>query len=378
MGKFGDERSILTWVMYVRWPLFGFALAFIGAIVGAFFGSIMGALMGFGGGLVMGVILGLVMGKDKNMFPVTIERWVKYGGDFPKLPQRFVGRVNVRQFPQENAPPVEDVRVEYLDGMTIRRIPNFGPPVWSNENGKPILKVVQVDRLIYLPMSAQGGRLTIHRAPVYRMVEALDKNGNKTLVYARFKAKRVQTETGAETMEFEKDAEGNLVPDPAGEVWVDHYEDATVIDFNKMQDLDGKVIDIPIGMAAKLNNDRAEFTQAWSIMASMYKMGGFWEKYGGMIIFLVAVAGTLLAAYWFYDSANGNFRLTTELQRQISGQIAEQNVEAARLNAQIASALLKAGFNYNTSFVYGPLVVNGTGSQVTATPGGQLKIPFIS
>lgn len=373
MGAFGDERKFWVWAGYHRWPLFAiFAIPF-----GITFGFLAQGLVGAVGGLIVapffGLMAGMALGRDAKMFPVIIDRWVKYGGDAPKTGQRFPGRVQTRAFPQAGAPSVEDIRIEYLDGMTIRRMPNFGPPVWTNDSGKPVLMVMQIDRFLYLPMSWRGGVLTAHRMPVYYSEQVKNEKGEIVTEVPKFKVQVVRNADKSEKLEFVKDELGKHVRDESGYPLQVSEQDEVVFDSNQMQDLDGKVVEIPKGLAAKLNNDRAEFTQAYSLEASLYKTGGFWEKYGMIItsgFFIMAIViVTTLALIRFSDI---NHEYVVDVRSSLDSASAN-NLETAKLNAQVASALLKAGFNYSTTFI----IANGSIQSTNPQQVTPIRIPFI-
>lgn len=372
MASFGDERNLLVWMQYRRWPFIAAGFSLVGLIIGVFLQGLIGAVVGLFAGAVFGAVIGKVIGRNKTMFPVIVEVWVKYGGAAPRSPVRYPGRVNVRQFGQESGPPVEDVRIEYLQGTMIRRMPNFGPPVWDKEGETPILRVVQIDRIKYLPMSWNNGRMVIHRVPVYLTQQVVGKDGKPTFVYPRFKGKEID---GA--WQFDKDELGGMISDENGMPYITRYEDVVAFDFNKMQDITGKVVDVPTGLAAELNNDRAEFTQAWSIMSSLYEMSNWWKENKGLVFFVLTIAGMLISVYWAFDSINHSTDARTKSDQQFIDRLGEQNLEIARLNAQVASAFLKAGWNSSAAFVYGPMLINGTGQQV-GQPTPALSIPFIS
>jgi hypothetical protein len=373
MAVFGDERNWLVYAQYKQWPIFSAVLLPIGLIVGLLFAGLMGALMGIIGGVVMGFIGGLVIGRNKKLFPVLVERWVKYGDNPPKYTGRYPGRVNVRTFKQENAPSVEDVRVEYLEGTMLRRMSNFEPSVWSNEDNVPVLRVLQIGRMSYLPITWSGGRLLAHNTPVYYADEVTAKDGSKFLAPTRFKGKQV-----GDAIEFEKDELGKFIPDPNGFLYKIREEETVIWDSNKMREMNGQVVDIPTGLAAKMNNERGEFTLAWSIMDQLYRMANWWKDHGGVIVAVICMAGTLIATYWAYSSLNGNYQLTQDNQKKMYDAVIAQNEQLARLNVQVAAAMLKAGWNVSGSFVYGPLVVNGTGQVPTGQNPNDLKIPFIN
>lgn len=361
--KFGDELAVLTYLRYKRWPIIAVGLMIIGIIVGVFLGGLLGSVEAGLAGLVLGAIFGMIMGKDNKMFPVTVRRWVKYGGSAPLPPKDFAARVNVRTFPQEGAPGAEDIRVEYFEGMTLRRMPNFPPGVWREERGRPILEVLQVGRGDYLAITWENGVMITNDAPVYQT-----KVVNGEVVMPRYKTN--------EKGEFVKNEAGEFIEDPNGGLMVIGYQRLATFDTNRFKDLVGKISEIPTGLAARMNNDRIEFTRGWSIIASRYNIKGFWDKFGPMIMTIILVGGILIAAYWTNDTIQKANQESIELQRTILTSISEQNVEIARLNAQMTSALLKAGWNVSAAFVYGPLAVNGTGHQV-AQPTPKLDIPFM-
>lgn len=366
MANFGDERAIPTWAMYQRWPVFGFAMLFIGGILGMVFYGVLGLIAGLPLGFVVGAAIGLAMGKNKTMFPVRVKRWVKYGGGKPKFPQVYPARVAVRNFSQENAPPIEDVRIEYLEGNMIRRIPNFGAPLWTNEGGIPELEVLQVDRLVYLPIVWNNGAMVAHNVPVYYS-EIVD--GQPT--YPKFKVELKRDFVGREYIEYVKDAEGKLIKDENGQLLKIKEESVTMFDSNKMRDLDGSVVEVPSGLAAKLNNDRAEFTQAWSIIASKYKTGGWWSKYGAAATMFLVVFGMIVIAWIFMNAVTGSFADSTNRLIAAQEKIALLNEQTALVNGQTSQALIKLGFNQSLVFTN---AVNG----VTPTPSKppQLNIPF--
>lgn len=363
-AKFGDELAVLTYIRYKRWPIIALGLLVVGIIVGAIFGGLLGSIEAGLAGLVLGAVLGAVMGKDKKMFPVTVRRWVKYGGSSPLPPKDFAARVNVRNFPMEGSPGVEDIRVEYFEGMTLRRMPNFPPGVWREENGRPVLEVLQVGRGDYLAITWENGVMIANDLPIYQTKIV---NGQEVIPKFKVNAKG----------EFEKDELGGYIEDPNGSVMVTGFQRFSVFNTNKFKDLIGQISDIPTGLAARMNNDRIEFTRGWSVIASRYNIKGFWDKYSGMIMTIILVGGILIAAYWTNDTTQKANHESLEFQRQILTQISDQNVAVTRLNAQVVSALLKAGWNASAAFVYGPLVVNASTGQLIGNPTPQLSIPFI-
>jgi hypothetical protein len=355
----------MIWARYKRWPFFGIVLAIIGLLIGFLFMGLLGAGAGLASGFLLGAFMGVMMGPDKGLFPVILEKWVKYGGNSPKIAGRFPCRVQTQSFPQQDAPDVESVNVEYLEGTTLRRMPNFGPPLWTRENDKPILMVLQVDRLLYLPITWDGGRLVSHRVPVY-----YQENG----VYPTYKvAEAEDPNTKRKFLDFVRDAEGKLVPDSNGQPFVLRVEDVTMIDTNRMKDMDGKIVDVPQGLASKLNNDRSEFTRAWSVNASKYKTGGFWDKWGDK---LIVIAGMCIMFLIFYFGSNNLTDANNKFTEKTGGALvmASDNVkQGAILNAQIAETLLKLGFRYNMSI----LCTQASNVTATVTPAPGLKIPFI-
>lgn len=347
MVKIGDEGGVLTWAAYNRWPLYGFILAILGAIGGFFFGSISGALIGLVGGLILGLVIGFALGRDRLMFPVILEKWAAYGGGAPSYQDKFVARVVNKSFESQGSAPALLREVQYLDGWNLRTLPNYSLPTWIKIEETKKLMVLQVDSQTYLPMIWDKGRLIVDEVPQYAFHDGVDANGNQIRV-------------------FEKDEKGNNI--------VVGKQKLVIFDTTKMID-QGYTVDIPVGATAKLDNERGRFTQRYRLVTEMYKYGGFWERYGHMAVAIISIFAILAVVIFglikFGEASKDIAQKTADAQLASSQQV----LEGARLNAQIASALLSVGFHYNATFYYG-----GNSTPAVESQNGQpqpIKIPFI-
>lgn len=345
-GKLGDSGAKLTWAMYHRWPLFASILGVIGGLFSGFLFGWIGLAAGLLAGGAVGGILGLLMGIDRNMFPVQIVKWIGYGGGEPTIDAKYPGRVVTNRF-ESGSTFVERRVVEYLDGMVMRQLPNFSLPVWYKHGETKKLNVLQVDSFTHLPIIWSRGALMAENVPIYNRVVRTGQDGKKFY-----------------------DAERN----EAGEPIVTGTTRQVIIDTNLMAE-DDKVVQIPKGLAAKMDNERVQYTQAYRIATDFNKTGDFWQKYGQILTTIIGVSAILLIVIF------GLIKFG-EIAEQMSGKAnaamlaaSATNLEATRLNAQIASALLKVGFNYNASYL--------TAAPTPEAPpvpsgGGGFQIPFVT
>ena len=359
MASVGDTGGRFTWMRYRRWPLFGLILAVLGAVLGLIIGGFIYLLIGAAAGMVLGFVIGFLMGKDKNMFPVEIEVWLTYAsGDFG-LGGKYPGRVTTKAYSGESGSFVERRVVEYLAGSMLRQLPNFSLPVWFKDGETRKLKVLQTDSRTFLPITVQRGSMVAHDVPVYEK----DAEG-KILRY----------KVDASGKAFEKDAEGKLIPDVNGWPLTVGLTKETIFDPNVMFEEEKGVTAIPKGLAAKMDNERVQYTQAYRIASEFNKMQGWWAQYGKLLLDIISIAVILVIVIFGlikFQEAAGTFADKTSAAVL---QASASNLEAAKLNTQVMQALVKIGFNYNFTAVVGasptPIPVAGA--------GGKLNIPFVT
>jgi hypothetical protein len=352
----GAQSGLITWAVYRRYPMFGVILMLIGGVLGAIVMGAYGLLLGGGGGLVLGIILGLSMGKAKNMFPVEIEIWTAYSsGDFGTA-GKYPGRVVTQSFAGETGDFIERRIVQYLDGTTLKVLSNYSLPLWFKDADTRKLKVMQTDSNTFLPITVSRGVLTAHNVPVYMQ----DGKGG----VMRFKVT-------ADGKTHEKDAEGNLIPDENGMPYVKGNVDQVIFDSNMMLEQERGIIQIPKGLAAKLDNERVNYTQAYRIASEFNKSGGWWARNGQLVLALVSIVLTftiVLFGYIKYTEVSG---IVGDKINSAVIIASENNMEAAKLNAQIAAAYLKVGYNYSAVFyIRNETIANSP----AATP---LRVPFL-
>jgi hypothetical protein len=205
---------------------------------------------------------------------------------------------------------------------------------------------LQVDSFTFLPLLWDKGVLIAQNVPIYSRVMRKD-------------------ERGKEFVDFDRDETG--APKILG------HQSEVVIDTNVMAD-DTSVVKIPKGLAAKMDNERVQYTQAYRIASEFNKPGGWWNKWGHMLVTIIGI-GVICVVVIFgfikYGEMADKVAATTNAGVMAAS---ANNLAAAKLNAQIADALLRLGFNYNATFK----MSNSTDSPPVPSSGGQLVIPYLS
>lgn len=322
MARLGDQSGLITWSFYHRWPAYSIILGILGCVAGIMFGGLTGGLIGIVGGLVLGAFGGMLLGIDYAMFPVTLEKLVRYSGGMISFEGQYPARVRTIVISDDKGGFVEPRRIEYLQGMELRQLPPFSLPTWyKNERGRR-LQVLQLDTFTFRPIIWSEGRMVVKNVPVYD-----EKTGE-----------------------------------------VRGEKDIIVLDTN-FEIQEGKFVPISSGVAAKLDNERISYAEQVRLAYSMYQTGDFWQKYGHIIVAFLAIAATLtisIFGYIKFGDMAAKFSTDTATATQA---VASSNAVAAQLNAQVATALLKAGFNVNTTFCGG-----GAAPSAPSTGGNKNEI----
>lgn len=377
----GDEAGLLVWANYKRWPTFAIGAAIIGLFLGLILAGIFGLIAGLISGAIIGFITGIIMGPNQNAFPVQVEKWVKYGGGQPRPPVRYPARVQARSYTTPEGLPIEDVRVEYLDGTQLRKMAYFGPPVWTKDGENAVLSVIQTDRNSYLPLIWGGDDQSklYQVTPQYYCVQRKDEHGNlkfdgegrPVMDYPRFRVDEREITENGKTIKHRKFAveDGKPVPDEDGEPYPMGFAKTCLWDTNIMIDLDGQTKEIPRGIAARLNNERVEFTRLWAVNAATYKVSNWWRENLPVILSFLAIVCIFGISYYTLSGITGQVHDFSQSQIALNEVTSARALEAARINAQVMGALLKVGYNVD---------VNVTGASPAPAPSptpGVFTIP---
>lgn len=364
MVSLGDRGAFLTWCGYHRWPMFAILFAVIGAVIGALLMGFVGFFAGASGGIMLGLLLGIVMGKDQRMFPVEVDKWVGFSsGDFGSA-GKYPGRVVTQVVKTGASAPIERSVVEFMDGFTIRVLPPYSLSVWFRDGNNRKLKILQTDRHTYLPISVKSGIITVYQVPVYEKAQDGRLARYKADASGEFVTEKVKNDKGEEV--------DSLIPDAQGAPRVLGYKEEVIFDSNIMQNEAGDIVSIPKGLAAKMDNERVNYTIAHHMADILYKeQGSWWAEHGKEVLALVSMVFVLvivLFGYIKYSEISAN--ITDKLSASINS-AAASNLEAAKLNAQMTAVLLKVGYNYTVVFEG----MNGSISapQQAVTP---IKLPF--
>ena len=320
MGRLGDSSGLIVWAMYARWPLFAVGAAAMGLFLGLAFVGLIGGIIGLVAGGMVGFIIGSAMGVDRSKFPVYLIKWAAYGGGVPSYEGKYPARVITQSF-GEGETFVERRIVEYLQGTTLRQLPNYSLPVWYRQEDNRNLMVLQIDTFTYLPIQWEKGVLVARNVPVYKT----DEQG------------RPFTDDKGEYV-LEMDEQGKPL------------ETKTVVFDTNIQLEDGHAVPISKGLAAKLDNERVSYTQAYRIATTFNRTGDFWQKYGHLLVSLFAILAMLIIAVFAYIKyAEVADKVASSTNAAVL-QATAVNERTSILNAQVAAALLKAGFNVNQTF----------------------------
>lgn len=358
MPSLGDSSGFFTWAKYRRWPYFAMLLGGIGLVVGALFFGILGFAIGTAGGALLGFIFGGIMGRNRAMFPIEVHKYATYASGGIEPIGKFPGRVITQTFTGADSAFLQRRIVEYLEGSTLKQLPNFNLSMWDRQGDKKILRVLQVDNNTFLPITQDKGVIIAHEVPVYL------KNERGEIV--KFKL----AEDGKS---FVKDAQGNYIPDANGAAVVVGTTRQEIFDANVMYDSEQGIVQIPKGLAAKTDNERLQYTQGYRIAIEFNKALGWFSKYGTVLVGIVSIAAiVMIVMFAFIKFSDANHEYVSSMKESLT-EASQNNLKVAELNAQISAQLLKAGFNYSASF--GNLRPSPTPPPVQGS--GNLNLPFI-
>lgn len=322
MAKLGESGGLLTWMNYARYPLFSIALGLLGFIIGFAFASIVGAFSGAIAGIVLGVLGGLAMGRNESMFPVVLEKWAAYGGGAPSYEGKYPARVVTQVFNDAKGGFVERRIVEYLQGTTLRQLSNFSLPVWFTVGETRKLMVLQVDTFTFLPITWEKGILVARDVPLYSGHDEKNEQGETVFIYDR-------------------DDKGNAIESGKRKV--------ELINTNVMIE-DNKLVQIPKGLAAKMDNERVQYTLNNRIANEFNTTMSFWDKWGPSFLAIISVLAILVIAIYavikFGEAGTSIGQAIANAENSAS----QNNLVTAHLNAQLAQFMIQNGFHYNQTF----------------------------
>lgn len=376
-SKLGDSGGLMTWMRYRRWPFLGLIFAIVVGIIGAVIWGLTGLLVGLMAGLFLGAIIGLLMGRDKKMFPVTVQKILTYSsGDF-EPGTKCPGRVVTQSFATGDTRAFVERRiVEYLEGTRVRQLPNFSLPIWMKDDEIRKLKVLQTDSNTFYPITYKNGVMMAHEVPVYQTGpdgKALKFKAHDVPTYVQGKdGKPIQVGTARA---FDRTPEGDLIPDPNGDAFMRGTTTQVVFDTNVVYDEEaGGVKSIPKGMASKFDNERTQYTMAYRLAEEFNKgVKDFLEKYAPFIVLLGIM---LVAIYTLITMSDMTGKMAGAFGQPLKD-ASLANLQAAQINAEVTQSLLKLGFNYNGTILC-QQVTNRSATGPTPPPAEIPKIPFVS
>ena len=331
MATLGDEGGLFVWARYKRWPLFTAIGAIVGLILGfVFAGGFIGGAAGLVGLGVTGFIFGLAMGVDSAMFPVTVEKMIKYGGGRVSFEGKYPAKVTTIEFKDSKGRVIEPRRIVYLQGTTLRQMPPFSLPNWYKDGETRNLPVLQLDTYTYRPITSVNGKLIVENVPIY----AKDAEG-KIIVEVDEKGEAIL------------DANGDPTPKVVG------TRNEVILDTNEEYDAaQEKMVTIPKGFAAKLDNERAAYADGIRWLYQMTEVSESWlAKNGVFIIAVVAMLAISIFGYIKFTEMVGDITTKTAASNAATIEALRQMTE---LNAKVSIIMLQNGFNVNTTFLLAP------------------------